>query len=130
MRDDAKWDSQRFYRDPRNVKLMGVCAGLSDYFNWNVIFVRTLAVIALIWSSGLTVIAYLALGFMLPAKPDSLYDWDSDETFGRSVRRSPGETFCDIRNRIRVLDLKLQHLEGYVTSRRYDLDRQFRNLKN
>lgn len=127
---EDKWRAQRFYRDPRNGKLMGVCAGLADYFGWNVTVIRILAIIALIWFNGLTLIAYVVLGFLLPVKPDKLHDWDGDEQYWRSVRRSAGETFRDVRHRFRELDMKLQRMEGYVTSSRYDLDRQFRDLED
>ena len=130
MRHDDHWRAQRFYRDPRNGKLMGVCAGLADYFGWNVTFVRILAIIALLWFSALTLIAYFVLGFTLPVKPDKLYDWDTDEGYWRSVRRSADGTFRDVRHRFRELDMKLQHMERYVTSSRYDLDRQFRDLED
>ena len=130
MRHDDTWRAQRFYRDPGNGKLLGVCAGLADYFSWNVTFIRILAIIALVWFNVLTVIAYLVLGFVLPAKPERLYDWDADEEYWRSVRRSAGGTFRDVRHRFRELDMKLQHMEGYVTSSRYDLDRQFRDLED
>jgi phage shock protein C len=130
MRHDSRWSAQRFYRDPHNGKIMGVCAGLADYFGWNVTFVRILAIIALLWFNGLTLIAYFVLGFMLPPKPDRLYDWDADEEYWRSVRRSAGGTFRDVRHRFRELDMKLQRMEGYVTSSRYDLDRQFRDLED
>lgn len=126
---DGDWRAQRFYRDPRHGKLMGVCAGLADYFGWNVRLTRILAIVALIWFNVLALIAYFALGFMLPTKPDTLYDWDTDEEYWRSVRRSAGDTFRDVRYRLRQLDMKLQHVEGYVTSSRYDLDRQFRDLE-
>ena len=130
MRPNGKWRAQRFYRDRRNGKLMGVCAGLADYFGWNVTFTRILAIIALVWFNGLTLIVYLVLGFMLPTKPEQLYDWDTDEEYWRSVRRSAGDTFRDSRHRFRELDMKLQRMEGYVTSSRYDLDRKFRDLED
>jgi len=130
MRYDDHWRAQRYYRDPQHGRLMGVCAGLADYFGWNVTTVRILAVIALLWFNGLTVIAYLILGFVLPTKPDALSDWDADEEYWRSVRRSNSDTFRDVRHRFRELDMKLQHMEGYVTSNRYDLDRQFRDLEH
>ena len=130
MRHNGYWRAQRFYRDPRNGKLMGVCAGLADYFGWNVTFTRVVAIVALIWFNVLALIVYFALGFMLPVKPDRLYDWDANEEYWRSVRRSAGETFRDVRHRFRELDMKLQHMEGYVTSNRYDLDRQFRDLED
>ena len=130
MRRDGNWRAQRFYRDPRHGKLMGVCAGLADYFGWNVTLVRGLAIVALLWFNVVTLAAYLVLGFVLPTKPEALYDWDADEEHWRSVRRSAGDTFRDVRHRFRELDMKLQHMEGYVTSSRYDLDRQFRDLES
>lgn len=130
MKHDDTWRAQRFYRDPRNGKLMGVCAGIADYFGWNATFVRLLAIIALFWFNALTLIAYFALGFLLPTKPERLYDWDNDEQYWRSVRRSAGETFRDVRHRFRQLDTRMQRMEGYVTSGRYDLDREFRDLEN
>lgn len=129
MRHDDHWRAQRFYRDTRNGKLMGVCAGVADYFGWNVTFVRILAIVAFFWFNVLTLVIYFALGMLLPVKPDRLYDWDADETYWRSVRRSAGETFRDVRQRFREVDAKLQRMEGYVTSGRYDLDRQFRDLE-
>ena len=130
MRRDGNWRAQRFYRDPLHGKLMGVCAGLADYFGWNVTLVRGLAIVALLWFNVVTLAAYLVLGFVLPTKPEALYDWDADEEYWRSVRRSAGDTFRDVRHRFRELDMKLQHMEGYVTSSRYDLDRQFRDLES
>jgi len=130
MRYDGNWRAQRFYRDPRHGKLMGVCAGLADYFGWNVTLVRVLAIVALLWFNVVTLAVYLVLGFVLPTKPEALYDWDADEEYWRSVRRSAGDTFRDVRHRFRELDMKLQHMEGYVTSSRYDLDRQFRDLES
>ena len=130
MRRDDNWRAQRFYRDPRHGKLMGVCAGLADYFGWNVTLVRVLAIVALLWFNVVTLTVYLVLGFVLPTKPDALYDWDADEEYWRSVRRSAGDTFRDMRHRFRELDMKLQRMEGYVTSSRYDLDRQFRDLEH
>jgi len=130
MRYDGNWRAQRFYRDPPHGKLMGVCAGLADYFGWNVTLVRGLAIVALTWFNVVTLALYLVLGFVLPTKPDALYDWDADEEYWRSVRRSAGDTFRDVRHRFRELDMKLQHMEGYVTSSRYDLDRQFRDLES
>jgi phage shock protein C len=130
MRHEPDWHPQRFYRDPQHGKIMGVCAGVADYFGWNATFLRILAIIALIWFNAITLIVYLALGFLLPRKPERLYDWDSHEDYWRSIRRSPGETFGDVRQRFRELDMKLQRMEGYVTSGQYDLDREFRDLED
>jgi len=130
MRHDGTWRVQCVYRDARHGKLMGVCAGVADYFGWNVTLIRILVIIALFWFNALTLVAYLILGFMLPTKPDTFYDWDTKEECGHSVGRSAGKTFLDVRHRCREVDMKLQHMEGYVTSSRYDLDHQFRDLEH
>jgi phage shock protein C len=124
------WRAQRFYRDRRNGKLMGVCAGLADYFGWNVTFIRILAIVAFCWFNVITLIVYLALGCLLPTKPERLYDWDTDDEYWRSVRRSASETLRDVRHRFREMDLRLQRMEGYVTSRQYNLDKEFRDLED
>lgn len=130
MRYDDIWRTQRFYRDPQHGKLMGVCAGMADSFGWNVTLIRVLAVMALFWFHVLALIAYVALGFVLPTKPGARYDGDTDETYRHNTRYSAGDTFRDSRDRFHALDVKLQHMEGYVTSSRYDLDRQFRDLEH
>ena len=66
MRHDP-WRAQRFYRDPQHGKLMGVCAGLADYFGWNATLVRVLAIVALLWFNVVTLAVYLVLGFVLLA---------------------------------------------------------------
>lgn len=131
MRDHHKeWHAQRFYRDRHNGKIMGVCAGLADYFGWNVTFIRILAIIALFWFMPGTLLIYFGLGLLLPVKPEKLYEWDTDDEYWRSVRRSAGETFRDLRHRFREYDMRVQRMEGYVTSRHYDLDKEFRDLED
>ncbi len=127
---DRNFGPQRLYRDHNNAMLMGVCAGLADYFGWNVTLVRGLTLVALFWFMPATLFIYLALGLLLPKKPARLYEWDTDEEYWRSVRRSARDTFRDLRHRFRESDLRLQRMESYVTSRRYDLDKQFRDLES
>lgn len=129
MPDDTRWRAQRFYRDPANGKLMGVCAGVADYFGWNVTVVRVLALLALVWLNVITVIAYVVLGKLLPIKPERPYTWDAGDEYWQSVRRSAHATFRDVRQHFREMDLRLQRMESYVTSRHYDLDRKFRDLE-
>lgn len=117
------------YRDPEHGIIMGVCAGLADYFGLNVMLVRIVAVLVLIFWWFITLVVYLIMGFLMPKKPRRLYESVEDETFWRGVRRSPRDTFHDLRHRFREIDLRTQRMERYVTSNRYDLDRQFRELE-
>ena len=65
------WRAQRFYRDTANGKVMGVCAGIADYYGWNVTWVRVIAIVALLWLNVVTLIAYVALGMLWPVKPSA-----------------------------------------------------------
>lgn len=121
---------RRFFRDPANGRIFGVCAGIADYTGVSTCVIRVLMVIAgLVWFP-LVEIVYIAMGFMVPIKPDDLYKDVREEKFWQSVRKSPSETFSDIRYRFRSLDQRLARMERYVTSRRFRLDREFQDLED
>lgn len=128
MARDDYGRAQRFHRDSRHGRLMGVCAGVADELGCNVTLVRIIAVIALFWFGVVTLAVYVVLGFLLPARTDMRHD--VDEAYWGSVRYPAGDGFRERRHRRRELDSNLQHMEGYVTSRRRDLDRQFRDLEH
>lgn len=119
----------RLYRNPRRGVLFGVCAGLSDYFGTDVTVVRVLTVAGAFFSGPLVCIAYLLLGIMLPRRP---YDAAQDmaNPVRREVRADPHEILSNVRYRARDLDARLARLEKYVTSRSFQLDREFRKLKD
>lgn len=129
MPRDHYWRAQRFYRDPRHGRLMGVCAGLADEFDCSVTLVRIIAVIALLWLGVVALAAYLVLGVLLPTTADIRHDRDVGEDCWRGARYPAGDSFRDGRCR-RELDRNSQHMEGYVASRRRELDRQFRDLEH
>ncbi|WP_457673533.1 envelope stress response membrane protein PspC [Thiolapillus sp.] len=123
------WDCHnRLYRDPDNGKIAGVCAGLADYFSWNVDAVRFATVVAAILFSVTTVALYAAAAFFLPRKPRDLYDDKEEEQYWRRYRKSPRDTLADTRYRFRKLERKLSRMEAYVTSDRYRLEREISDL--
>ncbi|TFH40611.1 MAG: envelope stress response membrane protein PspC [Lysobacterales bacterium] len=119
---------RRLYRDKSKSMVCGVCAGVADYLGADVSIVRILTAVALLVFFPPTIFAYVALCFLLPVKPQSLYRDKSDEKFWQGVRTSPKGTFSAVRMRIREMDIKLQRMERYVTSKRFNLDREFRDL--
>ncbi|MBT8144939.1 MAG: envelope stress response membrane protein PspC [Gammaproteobacteria bacterium] len=121
---------RKLYRDTERGRLMGVCAGIADYTGISTCAVRWMMFIAgLVWFP-LVEIVYVILGFALPRKPTNLYKDQTEEKFWRSMRKSPSETFSDVRYRYRQIDQRMQRLERYVTSKRFNLDREFRDLEN
>jgi phage shock protein C len=118
----------RFYRDQDAGKIGGVCAGLAEYFGFDLALTRVLTVIGMFFFPTLLLI-YLALWFLLPTKPVKLYRDEDDRDFWRGVRVSPAETLSEVRHRFRTADAKLQRMERYVTSRNFTLDREFQDLE-
>ena len=70
----------RFYRDKRNGKVMGVCAGIADYTGFDVNLVRVCMVAAVFMSSGSILPFYFIAGCMTPDKPRALAVADREET--------------------------------------------------
>lgn len=130
MRHHDHWRSQQIYRLPRQGRLMGVCAGLADHFGWNVTLTRMIAIIALLWLHGMALVAYLALGLLLPTRTDDGHDRDTYRDYWRSARRSPDNSFRDTSHRCSDLQVRSPRMGGHVTSSRHDLERAFRDLEH
>src|SRR5437763_8460760 len=79
----------RFYRDKRNGKFMGVCAGIADYTGFDVSLVRVCFLAALFMSGGSILPFYFIMGWVSPDKPIQLEGEDrQDEKFWQGVRAS------------------------------------------
>jgi phage shock protein C len=118
----------RFYRDPAGGRIGGVCAGLAEYFGFDLTLTRVLTIISMFFFPTLLLV-YFALWFLLPTKPRQLYRDEEDRDFWRGVRVSPAETLSEVRHRFRSADARLQRMERYVTSRNFRLDREFQDLE-
>ena len=116
------------YRDTKNGKIAGVCAGIADYFSWDVTVVRIVTVVAAISFTVVTLALYIAAALFLDPKPQDLYEDPEEEEYWRRYRRSPRNTMSEARRRFRRLDKKLRKLEAYVTSRKFELDREFEKI--
>jgi phage shock protein C len=121
----------KFYRDKRNGKWMGVCAGIADYTGVDVSLIRIGFVLAtVLGGSGIVVIAYLIAGWMAPMKPRELaYQSEEDAKFWQGVRASPARTVRDVRSRFRDIDRRLADVETYVTSSNGRLAREIEQLR-
>lgn len=106
----------------------GVCAGLADYFGFNLKVTRILAVISLFMAMPVTLLVYFGAVFLIPAAPAANNEPHYDEEFRKAVRAAPRQTLSDMHRRFQTLDSRLARLERYVTSPRFDLDQEFRKL--
>jgi phage shock protein C len=112
----------RLYRDKDNAILAGVCAGLADYFGLNRKGLRLVAAVSTFFFFPFMVPAYIVLAIILPAKPQDLYQDESQEKFWRGMSMAPTDVFSNLNHRFRELDLRLQKMEAYVTSREFSID--------
>jgi phage shock protein C len=120
----------KFYLDKQNGKFMGVCAGIADYTGVDATLVRAGAVLLTVLGSGMTIIAYLVVGWIAPKKPRELRDETPEQTkFWQGVRASPTRTVRDVRSRFRDIDRRLAEVETYVTSSNSRLAREIEQLR-
>lgn len=76
-----------FYRDRENGWFFGVCAGLADRFNLNVIAVRIVAIVSLILFFWLTAALYLGATVLIREKPLIYSGRDTEYEFWRRHHR-------------------------------------------
>lgn len=120
----------RLQRASDDAKILGICAGVADYFGFDRNVVRAVTVVCAFFFPT-TIVAYFILGLVLDQEPKigkrtSPYE----NELRRRVRAAPHSTIHSQRHRFRELDRRLQKLEKYVTSKRFRLDREFDGLRD
>ena len=120
--------NRRFYRQKEKAVIAGVCAGLADYFGFNLKVTRLIAFIALLMAMPVTLIIYFATVVLIPSSNVSTPQTEFDANFRQALRSSPAKTMTDVKRRFQSLDSRLARLERHVTSPKFDLDREIRNL--
>jgi phage shock protein C len=120
----------RFYRDKRNGKLFGVCAGIADYTGFDVSLVRVCFLAAMLMSGGGILPFYFIAAMVTPTKPAAFERADSEERqFWQGVRASPARAARDIRSRMKDIDRRLADIESYVTTENRSLAREIEQLR-
>lgn len=57
-------NNRSFHLDKSNSKLMGVCSGIANYFDWDVNLIRIAFVLAALFGVGAPVLIYLIIGLV------------------------------------------------------------------
>lgn len=128
MEDHREFRPRRLYRDTRNRAVAGVFSGIAEYFGFSVGITRLVGFFAMLMVMPFGLVAYVIAALVLQPMPHDAYKTPVKEKFVRSIRRSPEETFSDVSYRFKNIDRRLQKMEHYVTSSRFDLDREFEEL--
>ncbi|WP_108124288.1 PspC domain-containing protein [Saccharospirillum mangrovi] len=128
------------YRNKRDGWIGGVCAGLADHFNVEPWVVRLVVVSSFFFFNMLTFWAYLGACVLMAPRPkgrveqEYQYDEDLHADRPRNLFRyrsvSPGERLKRARERLDDTLGRVEEMERYVTSRRYELDKEFSKIQD
>jgi phage shock protein C len=120
----------RLYRDSENGVLFGVCAGLADYFGFDLKITRICVAAGAIFFFPTVIVIYVILGLLLEdmAAAAPRERRREDPELRRRVRSEPHSTLLSVRHRYRELERRLQRLEKHVTSKKYNLQREIDGL--
>lgn len=119
----------RLYRNVKEGKVAGICAGIAEYANIETWLVRVGVIAGFFFFPPIFIIGYLALWVSLRPKPNDLFENTEEEGFWRSVATRPDQTVAALKGKFRELDRSIGGMEGFVASREFDLHRQFRDLE-
>ena len=116
----------RLLRDRENAVLAGVCAGIAEYFGLNRKGVRLVTVLLMLFPpfAGFVLVSYVILAIVLPVKPGGLYETAEQEEFWRGVSNAPSDVFGALSHRFKELNLRLERMEAFVTSKEFEIDRE------
>ena len=78
---------RRLYQDRENGMVSGVCAGVAEFFSFNLTAVRLVALVSLFFFSILTLAVYFMLAFLLKDKPLRYRGRCTESEFWRSHNR-------------------------------------------
>ncbi|MGA1002283.1 MAG: PspC domain-containing protein [Litorivicinaceae bacterium] len=130
------------YRNRSAGWIGGVCAGLADHWGVATWMVRLSATAMLIFTGSLAFWAYVAAWFLLAPRPSQWdesadievtmeYDEDRHTYRKRTVFHypdAPSDRLRKAQERLNEALGRVESMERYVTSRRYDLNREFSRL--
>ena len=70
------------------------------------------------------VVSYIILALVLPVRPAEARMDEEQARFWRGVSNAPSDVFSSVKHRFRELDLRLQRMEAFVTSREFEIDQE------
>ena len=114
----------RLYRDREHAMVAGVCAGIAEYWDFNRKGVRAACVLMMLFPPFIpfVIVSYIVLALVLPVKPANLYEDEAQAVFWRGVSNAPADVFGALRHRFRELNLRLEKMEAFVTSKEFEFD--------
>jgi phage shock protein C len=105
----------------RNGIILGVCRGIAEYFDFNIFWVRAIAVLLLFFSGFWPIMGlYFIAALMMKPEPAIPIRTDEEQEFYNSYIFSRKGATDRIRRRYENLERRIQRLEHSVTAREFD----------
>lgn len=132
----------RLCRDKENGKILGVCAGIANYYgieNW---VVRCIALTGLIFLTSVTLVGYFVAALVMDKAPGRQERRHKRREPSRGTRRRqhraeadaterpwiPGQRLRDVRADFDQFELRLRRMEAFVTSGQFELHRELNKI--
>ncbi|GMU43789.1 MAG: PspC domain-containing protein [Xanthomonadales bacterium] len=121
----------RLYRDVDRRWIAGVLAGAARHFGWNLCALRTVAIIACMTPIvPVIVIGYVLCAMFLPPRSDHAVESPPPPPQPAASDWQPAPPAhvgaSELRTRIREMEERLRAMEAYVTSSKYEIDRELK----
>lgn len=117
------------YRDKRNGKLGGVCAGIARKVGVEPWLVRVLAVTGLVFTSFLTLVLYIAAWLLLDDRPQTEEAGPTHvKSTGWQSGLSPHDALTTLETRLQGLNGRVAKMERLLTSQEFRVRREFKDL--
>lgn len=127
---NGRRNPHRLYRNRDKAIIAGVCAGLADYFGFNTKALRVITGVSAIVFLPFVAASYAILAILLPVRPESARMDEAHTQFWRGVSNAPSDVFSNVRHRFREIEMRLQKMEAYVTSREFEIDWELSRTKD
>jgi phage shock protein C len=130
--------SPRLCRDDENAKIVGVCAGIANYYGVEHWVVRCIAVTGLLFFGSIVFPAYWIMYFVMEdPKKQRRKDADrrrrqrDDPIEGQHWQRdvNPSRNLRQVQADLQEVELKLRRMESHVTSGQYELQRELHKIE-
>jgi phage shock protein C len=118
-------------RIPERGVVAGVCAGIAEYFDWNVKVLRVLLALAVVFGAGTIIVVYLILWYVMD--PIDAGTATASGYGGGGGAGGPGAarrpSMAEVSARFERLDARLRGIEECVTDKEFELKRELKKLE-
>lgn len=109
----------------RNGVIMGVCKGISEYFQVSVVWVRIIFVVTLFFSGLWPVIGiYIAASFLMKPRQINPLETDEEKDFYDTYVNSRIGAIRALKARFESLEGRIRRMEDTVTASEFEWDRK------